>query len=877
VDGAGTAQGAGEEEHLSAVRHGNWRTAPDTQTLGTAPSGSDAHPAWVPRQRTFVAESSPLEGALFFHSSDAVLVATADARYVDANPAACALLGYEFEELMTLGVSDVVAAPAEWSAAQYDAYAAAGTWRGELSVRRRDGRLVTVESVATAVPQGGRTLYVAVLRDVSVRVEAQTAADDLAASQLLAAENLYEKLFTGAPLAMIIATPDATVLRANTACCELLGYSEDRLVGKQLGALTHPEDLAASLAVRAGFRAGTMGSSRQEKRYIHADGRVVWAAVTASVLLGRDGQPHGLAAVLEDITRRREAEETLARERAFTDAVLDEIDVGVAAFDRDGRLTVFNRFSREKSPLVTVGMSRDEWRGYYDFLRPDGTPLPDAELPLTRALQGDRVRGDEIVIGTAAGRRTVIFSARPLVDRAGARLGAVVSSLDVTAGRLAEASLIRQARHDVLTGLPNRAMLTDRLAGVLDAQLREPGPFALFVVNLDDFQNVNDRLGHDVGDSILVRVAGRLQRAWGQLHTVAHLGGDEFAVLVERTSDAEAMSLAGAIRETIHEPLEVQGQHVACSASVGVVVGRPGDSAERLLRDAGLAMAAAKSTGKGNVAAFEPWMHQNLVDRLLLDGALEKALHEEQLRLVYQPIIDLPTGHLMGFEALCRWDRADTGAIPPTTFIPRAEATGLIIPLGAWVLTTAIRQAARWQASFPHVPPLTMSVNLSAHQLTAPHLVATVADALTATGFAPDRVIFEITESAVMRAEGLQTLDSLHALGVLLAVDDFGTGFSSLGRLHSLPIHIVKIDKSFVDGIRLGQPSPIVTATIAVAKALGLDTVAEGVETTAQAEFLRTQGCDKAQGYLFGRPVEVSDIDLLLASGTTVLCQLPDG
>lgn len=674
-----------------------------------------------------------------------------------------------------------------------------------------------------------------------------------------------QQLFAGAPVPMVIGDLDAVMLRVNDACCELFGYAEQDLVGLRLGDLTHPDELQASPALRPVLRAGEL-TSALDKRYLRSDGRVIRAVVTFSATYTATGEPDGFAAVVQDVTRQREVEEALERERAFTEAVLDEIDVGVAAFDNDATLTVFNRFSRARSPLVHVGMRREQWQQHFVFLRADGTaPLPLEEWPLLRALAGERVRDAEVVMGTErGGRRTVLFNALPLMDRDGSQVGAVVSSLDITASRVAEQSLSEQALQDPLTGLPNRALLTDRIQRVTRSQEHRSQPFALVLLDLDDFSTVNDRHGRDVGDLTLLTVAARLQGWLRPEDTLAHFGGGEFAVLLEHTSSELALGLAHTLRASIKDGADVGGQRIGCRASVGVAVGRAQQSAAELLRDAELAMHTAKDRGKDTVAVYEPWMHRDLMERLAVDQALADALARGQLRLVYQPVIDLTTSRICGFEALCRWQHPTYGAVPPSCFIARAEATGLIVPLGAWVLRTAVQQLAEWQREHPRLPRLSLSVNLSALQLADPGIVDEVFSALETAEVPPEQLVLEVTETAIMSGAGTEALNSLHARGVVLAVDDFGTGFSSLGRLHSLPVRVVKIDKSFVDTVEPGRPAPIVTATLAMARALGLGTVAEGVESAAQADFLRGAGCDRAQGFHFGRPTERDDVASLL-------------
>ena len=794
------------------------------------------------------AEMEGVRAAVFEQHADAMVIMDSAGRCVDANSTACDLLGHPRNELLGMKLRDLAVHDGDWHVAQREVNLAQGRWRGAARIRRGDGAVLTVDAVTSSVLVDGELMSVSIFRDVSERVQAQAAA----AVELRASKHLFDQLFTAMPLAMLIGGPDATVLKANPACCAMLGYSEAEMIGLKLGDLTHPDDLAASLAIRAELGAGTLTTTGLEKRYLRPDGGVVEAAVTWALMTQPDGSLC-FSAVIQDITARRTAERALAQERVLLQAVLDQVYAGVVACDADGIVTAVNQTLRELLPEMSVGLPLALWREIYQAHTSDeATPLPE-QTPLLRAVLGERVRDVELMVNTTRGMRTLLCNARSLTDEAGTLRGAVVSTHDVTNNRADQAMLVRQALHDPLTDLPNRVLLHDRLQHALERQQRDAHPFSLLLLDLDNFKAINDSLGHAVGDQVLVVLAARLRQAVRPGDTVARLGGDEFAVLLEGTSPADAQALALRVRAAVAEPLAA-GQPVTTDASVGLVVGYPGDTPEQLLRNADLAMYAAKNRGKGRIASFETSMYEELVRRLELDSALSEALVRDQLHLVYQPIVELTTGDLCGFEALMRWRHPEYGDVPPATFIPRAEATGLIGQMGRWALAEATQQAVKFRAVSPALGGLTMSVNLSLHQLSEPSFAAEVMAALAAAGLPPEHLTLEVTESAAMTDVGLPALEVLHGLGVPLALDDFGTGFSSLGRLHSLPISLVKIDKSFVDTIEPGLPAPIVTATIAMATALGLGIVAEGVETAEQAAFLRTHGCCAAQGYLFGRP-----------------------
>ena len=420
------------------------------------------------------------------------------------------------------------------------------------------------------------------------------------------------------------------------------------------------------------------------------------------------------------------------------------------------------------------------------------------------------------------------------------------------------AELSRMAFHDSLTGLPNRALLLDRLEQALLRSGRHGSPVAVLFLDLDNFKLINDSLGHDAGDALLRGVADRFRRATRAGDTLARFGGDEFVVLLEQAADAsEAMASADRFATALREPIEVEGRTMVVEASIGVALSGPGrERPADLLRDADLALYRAKVSGKARSALFEPGLEAAAMRRLDLENDLRLALAAGEFRLFYQPIVDLVSDGLVGWEALVRWHHPERGLIPPSEFIPVAEETGLIVPLGRWVLEEACRQARLWQPAASGTP-LIMNVNLSGRQFQQPSLVADVNEALDAAGLDPRSLKLEITESVVMQDVDAASaiLAALSEVGVRIAIDDFGTGYSSLAYLKRFPIETLKIDRSFVSGI-VNDPhdAAIVRGVVALAKSLGLTVTAEGIETIAQQRQLVEVGCDLGQGYLFGRP-----------------------
>jgi diguanylate cyclase (GGDEF)-like protein len=435
--------------------------------------------------------------------------------------------------------------------------------------------------------------------------------------------------------------------------------------------------------------------------------------------------------------------------------------------------------------------------------------------------------------------------------------------IDVSKRRLAEDELSWQANHDALTGLPNRELFLERLSGSLTSE----GRVAVLLIDLDDFKVVNDSLGHGAGDRLLSGVAERLCRVLRPGDVIARFGGDEFTVLLPGiTSEDYALGVARRLAEALREPLVLDGERRYVSASVGVSFSAPSEhDPHALLRDADAAMYRAKETGKSRCEVFDDSMRESAMERLELESGLRHALDDGELRLVYQPLVTLDDGRLSGVEALLRWDHPLFGVVAPLRFISLAERNGLIIPIGAWVLREACRQLAEWGDD-----ALGVSVNVSARQLGSTDLVDAVRAALEDSGIGPGRLCLEITETAMMADPATmgETLSALKALGVRLAVDDFGVGHASLRQLRALlPVDTLKIDKSFVDGITDdADDAAIVEGVVRLAHSLGLQAVAEGVETAEQLAMLRSFSCQTGQGYYFARPAEPDAIARMLAA-----------
>jgi diguanylate cyclase (GGDEF)-like protein/PAS domain S-box-containing protein len=537
-------------------------------------------------------------------------------------------------------------------------------------------------------------------------------------------------------------------------------------------------------------------------------------------------------------------------------ALTEHSTTGLAALALDGRILHANPALATllgRTPGELVGTCLQNLDG------PDGTP-ETALLARLAAGEGERFDlerryqrpGGEMVWASV----TLV----PVPDDSGRPGHALMQVTDLTETRLAVEMLQHQALHDPLTGLPNRTLGLDRITRALERARRTDGRVAVLCLDLDRFGVVNDSVGPDLGDVVLIEVASRLQLALRGGDTAARLSGDEFVVVCDDVRDeGEAVLVAERVLETLREPVHLDGRLVVPTASVGIAVSREGEAAgpgtaNALLRDAGAALHRAKTNGQGGWDLVDDELRRHAVDRLDIEDALRTALVRDQLRLHMQPIVDLTTGTIVGREALVRWQHPERGLLPPAWFLPIAEESGLIDDVGRWVL----EEAARIAAATPRLGYV--AVNVSPSQVRRANLLGDVEDSLKNTGLHPSNLVIELTESVMLGSApaGRRQLHQLERLGVRLMVDDFGTGFSALSHLRDLPVSGIKVDRTFTAGLgRDRQCDRIVEALTGLARGLGVDIVAEGVETTEQRDVLAALGCAHAQGYLFGRPEPV--------------------
>ncbi|OYY74070.1 MAG: diguanylate cyclase [Gammaproteobacteria bacterium 28-57-27] len=574
--------------------------------------------------------------------------------------------------------------------------------------------------------------------------------------------------------------------------------------------------------------------------------------------------------VAENLAIQDAANREQARLSHQNELILTSVGEGIYGADTAGIIYFIN-----PAAASLLGYARDELLGKSSHAtlhhsKPDGSPYPREDCPIHIALvSGVAIRGVEETLWRKDGSPLpVLFSSVPVME-GGAVVGAVATFRDITERKRYQAQLERQANFDDLTGLPNRNLLADRLSQALTRCRQNEENLMLLTLNLDRFREVVDNLGHGAGDQLLRDVATRLGDIGKTIDTLAHMGGDEFVLLAKGGAAEEAAALAQRVLQTLTQPFLLNEQELFLSASIGIALfPKDGEDSETLLKNAGAALYRAKALVGSDFSFYSAEMNAHSLEQLMLERDLRHAIERDELRLYYQPQMNLRNGEMIGMEALVRWQHPLHGLVSPLDFIPLAEDTGLIAPIGEWVLRTACAQNRAWQAA--GLPAITVAVNLSARQFEAQDMVALTAQVLQETGLDPSYLELELTESTAMgNAEAfIGVTESLKGLGLTLSIDDFGTGYSSLSYLKRFAIDHLKIDQSFVrDIVQSPNSAAIVETVIALSHGLGLSVIAEGVETEAQLNFLRMHGCDEMQGFYFSKPLPSAEFEQLLREG----------
>ncbi len=551
-------------------------------------------------------------------------------------------------------------------------------------------------------------------------------------------------------------------------------------------------------------------------------------------------------------------------------AVLSHLPEAIVVVDATGKPLLCNPAAEALLPGSIAGLGGSGGEFFYQLLDHHERPFATSDLPLQRILAGQHLQEEELLLTgtTPPHRRWVSISGAPFSSFGAA---ALITIRDISAVKQRETSLLTQALHDTLTGLPNRDLFLDRLSHALArSQDHQPALMALLFIDLDRFKVINDTLGHAAGDELLVELAARLRTQISSTATVARLGGDEFAVLLEDIPTISvAIDLAEQIRQTIQQPFFLQQQDVYIDASMGIALGPATyQSAEDWLRDADTAMYQVKSSPERGWHVFDNSLQIQENLRLKTEVELRQALERGELRLHYQPIVTINNQEICGFEALVRWQHPARGLLLPGEFIHIAEETGLIIPLGWWVIAEACRQMHLWSSTYPAMANFTVSVNMSSKQFSQQDLVAKIQRIVDETGFSPHRLKIEITEGVLIDHSDsiIETLKQIKAMGIKLLVDDFGTGYSSLSYLHRFPFDCLKIDRSFIENADQDfEKLEILQSVVRLAWNLGLDVVAEGIETPRHHAQLKALRCELGQGYLFSRPLAPAAVEAMMA------------
>jgi len=685
-------------------------------------------------------------------------------------------------------------------------------------------------------------------------------------------EQRFRSLVQNSSDGITIIEADGTIVYDSPAVEKILGYKPEERIGTNAFDQANPNELAQATGIFEDLLASPGAQKTLEFPWPHKDGTTLCFEVTITNLLD-DPAVRGIVFNWRDITERKEVEERLReaeeRYRTLVEQIpavtyIDEIDETSSAI--------------YMSPQVEgmFGYTPEEWLEdpelWVKILHPEDKERVLAESRRTNET-GDPFRVEYRTIsksGHVAWVRDEAILVKGMGGRSGFWQGVIT---DVTERKVLEEQLEHQAFHDPLTDLSNRRLFIDRLGHALARTQRRRGKrVAVLFMDLEGFKVVNDSLGHETGDRLLVAVSQRLKGCLRPEDTLARFGGDEFVVLLEDVEGPqEAVRVAERIIDELKNRFVLDGRELYARASIGIALGedRTKDP-DDLLRDADTAMYRAKDGGLG-YSVFDQVMYEKAIERLEAENDLGRAVEQEEFVVHYQPIVSLQTGEVVAVEALVRWEHPERGLLDPEEFVPMAEESGLVIPMGEQVLREASLRAKEWQDAHPHLPPLVMSVNLSARQLSRPDLAASVEDILKETGLEGSCLTLDVTETIYVRAlaGNTETLHRLRDLGAKISIDDFGMGYSSLAYLKRLPADSLKIDRSFVKGLGEDvEDTAIVHTIIELAHTLGLEVIAEGVESEGQATLLREMGCDMAQGYHFSKPLPSEEIPALLSSDT---------
>ena len=799
-------------------------------------------------------------------ASDVIITINEESRIVFANGAAEKVFGYSPQELIGGELSIIV--PERMRAAHAAGmrrYMQSGRrnipWSGiRLPGLRRDGEEIQIEMSFGEYRQNGKRLFTAVIRDITEqrRIEAR----------LRESEERYRYLSEAVPQQVWTALPDGRLDYGNHRTIEYFGEkTQSELFALRWTKILHPEDVRRTL--ENWTRSVETGEPYEtEYRLRRSDGEYRWHLAQASPMHDDTGEITKWFGTNTDIHDRKIAEKA-ARESAQYRNLFQNANDAILVFEPDTEVIV----DANDEACRMYGFERAEFIGR--SIRELSQDAGAGEKHLRELIENGARRSFETVQFRSDGKPINLLINSSVIEYHGRQVVLSINR-DITDRKIAEQQLLHNALHDALTGLPNRALFLEHLRHAIERNgTRGKKFFAVLFLDFDQFKIINDSLGHMEGDNLLRLIARRLSHSLRNGDIVARLGGDEFTILLDDLGDlADVMQVVERVQNDLKTPFDLSGRSVVISVSIGIALS---DAAytkpEEMVRDADIAMYRAKAGGKARHQMFNQTMHEQATERLQLETELRRAVELEEFLVYYQPIVDLQSGRTAGFEALVRWRHPSGGIVPPDKFIPIVEETGLIVPLGLWILRQSCRRLRRWQTENTRNSNLTMSVNLSCKQFVQTDLAERVAEILSETEIEAGSLRLEITESHLMEDSetAIRVMNRLRALGVKLSIDDFGTGYSSLSYLHRLPVSYLKIDRSFVGAMQTAPENrEIVRTIIMLAKNLNLEVVAEGIEQSGQADYLKSLGCHFGQGYFYSKPVPAEQAGALITGGASV-------
>jgi len=807
---------------------------------------------------------------LFEDANDIIYVHDLSGNYVSINKAAERIFGYTKEEALKLNMAQI-AVPEHLKRVQRQlAKKVAGDTAQtvyEVDCIRKDGVRITLEVNSSIILKDGKPIAVqGIARDITDRKNSE--------EMIRKNEERYRDLFENANDLIYTHDLHGNFTSLNRAGEKITGYSREETVKMHIAQVVAPEFLEGAKTMTA-RKLKEDTPTTYELEIIRKDGRRV-ALELSTRLIVSNGLPVGVQGVGRDITERRQAEASMQNALSLFSSTFESTADGIVVMSLDQKIVTANRKFVEMWGVDDEIMTSKDGKRLIDLVTSQVKNTEEFRRQLSDTYADEHGTFTEL-LELRDGRIFERYSQPQYLE--GKAVGRVACFRDITERTQAEERLRHYALHDTLTDLPNRVSFMNDLHRAVERSAgNEHAQFAVLFLDLDRFKVINDSLGHAVGDKLLIGIAERLTSCIRPGDVVARLGGDEFTILLNRSGEAsEVARVAERLQAKISEPFKLDNYEVFTTASIGIVVSsNVNRSAEDFLRDADAAMYRAKESGKARYEIFDREMHVRNMNLLQVETDLRHAVERNEFEVLYQPIVDINTGRADEFEALIRWRHPVHGLVNPNEFITVAEETGLIIPIGRWILEESCRQIAEWQSRFDR--PLSVSVNLSAKQLMHPNLIGQVENILLDAGIHSSQLKLEVTESTVMEHSdrSLKVLSELDKLGVALSTDDFGTGYSSLSYLQKFPFQRLKIDRSFINIMDKDEKSGAIVKTILMlGENLGLEVVAEGIETVGQLEKLRSLGCTKAQGYLFSRPIDSEAAEQFLDNGANVFDDNP--